>query len=842
VAELSAYAGGQARQANFGGDNYAPIYFGGSPSPSPSLHQLPAGISDFSGRIADIAAIERMAGGAWGGPCIVNVFGAPGIGKTALVLHVAHQLSARFDEVQLYAELGEAYGQVPAPAQVLQRFVAALEPSAAGIPVGVQDLPARYRSLLSGRRCLIVLDNAQSAEQVAALIPGTASSVVLVTSRASLAGVQGVGTYHLGLMSCAESLDLLARVSLRSWPDGKTAEAARALVDQCGCLPLALRIVGAILKKKPHWTLEKVAAVLAEERTRLGRLAEGQLDVRGSFEVSYRHLSSGEARAFRLLSLLPLARFKLRHAASFLTVAEDQAEQLAEALVDAQLLETGDGRYFKFHDLLRLYAQELAQAADEDPAGARAAGFLAGLAGEFMDAYTRCLQETTWAVPRPGGPGWPAENGPGEQIQVEPDILYEPARLLPSGEPATTAGSWQDLLAGCPRILITGAGGTGKTVLANRICYEIAVSSRSGEQPYDAGFAVPLRLRGNRQDLETLIADSVRSRYRLDLPREAVITLFRGRQVVVIFDGLDELPPPDRRRAIRDITGFCGRYQAVKVIVTSRPGIPVAPLAAAGFQRYDVAPIAAADIASYVERWQRVTRKEPGAYLPLLTALRAPEWGRDWLSTPLLITELLVLYDQLGVVPRNEYELYDRTYSLLFGRRETVRGIQRLLPPAELGTLVSYLSYELKARAAVPGVTDSDLQSLLRASGLLPPAAIPDLPEILDTLDLPIRRVRREDTGDQIRWSVTRDSFSEYLAARWIASRSTIDEITGSLTNLLKKGEFDKGAGFVLQLAAHHNGHDERAIEQYLRHLLRQDPAQLPQNTLSAIAELLACR
>ena len=840
---LSAYAGGQARQANFGGDNYAPIFFGGAPAPAPSLHQLPPGISDFSGRAADIAEIERMTGGTRSGPCIVNVFGAPGIGKTALTTHVAHRLAGRLDEIQLYAELGEADGQVPTSTQVLQRFVAALDPATTGIPVGAQELPARYRSLLSGRRCLILLDNAQSADQIADLIPGTASSAVLVTSRASLAAVQGVLPYHLGLMSCAESLALLSSVSRRAWPDGQAADAARALVDQCGCLPLALRIVGAILKKKPHWTLEKVAAVLAGEQTRLARLAEGQLDVRASFEVSYRHLSTGQARAFRLFSLLPLARFKLRHAASFLQQPEDHAEQLLEALVDAQLLETDDGRYFRFHDLLRLYAQERSQAADDDPGGVRAARFLHELTGEFMQAYTRCLRETTWTLPWAGRPGWPAGRVPDAQVQVEPDTLYVPARLASDGEPGKLAGSWQDLLARHRRVLVAGAGGTGKTVLANRICYEIAVSPGATTQPYDVGFAVPLRQRSDRDpDLETLIADAVRSQYRLDLPQETVRTLLRDRRTVVIFDGLDEVPPTSRGQATRDITAFCDRYPSAKVVVTSRPGLPRAAFTAARFRLYQVAPLITADVASYVERWQQVAQTEPGAYAPLLEAVWSPEGGRDWLSTPLLITQLLAMYDRTGAVPRSEIELYDMTYSVLFENREMSRGIRRLLSPPELGKLVSYLSYELKARTGVLGVADSEFQSLLLTSGQLDADDIPYFGDILTTLDLPVRLTRGEDARGDARWSVTRDPFSEYLAARWVVGSGTVSDITGRLMTMLKTGDFDKGVRFILPLAARLDRHAEQQIEAYLHHVLNQDPVQLPESTRAAIVQIIACR
>ena len=166
--------------------------------------------------------------------------------------------------------------------QALQRFVAALDPATTGIPVSAQELPTRFRSLLSGRRCLVVLDNAQNPDQIADLIPGTGTSAVLVTSRASLAAVQNIMPHHLGLMSPAESLELLSKVSLRTWPDDQVPDAARMLINQCGRLPLALRIVGAILKNKPYWTLEKVAADTcrrADEADEAGRRPTGHKEL-----------------------------------------------------------------------------------------------------------------------------------------------------------------------------------------------------------------------------------------------------------------------------------------------------------------------------------------------------------------------------------------------------------------------------------------------------------------------------------------------------------------------------------------------------------------------------------
>jgi hypothetical protein len=849
VTGLSAYAAGRAQQANFGGDNYAPIVFGGNPAPAPSLHQLPPGINDFSGRVDDVAGIERMAAAGPGeAPRIINVFGAPGVGKSALSVHVAHRLAENLDEVQLYAELGEVDGQVLTSTQVLQWFVAGLDPATIGIPVSAQELPTRYRSLLSGRRCLIVLDNAQSADQIADLVPGTAASVVLVTSRAFLAAVQGVFPYHLGLMSIAESLDLLSSVSRRVWPDGPSPEAAHRLIQQCGRLPLALRIVGAILKKKPHWTLEKLAGDLAEELTRLAKLTEGPLDVRSCFEVSYRHLGEDEALAFRLLSLLPLALFKVRHAASFLQQPEDDAERAVEALIDAQLLETEDGRYFRFHDLLRLYARERSRAAGDDPDNARATRFLRKLAGEFTDAYSRCLRENKWTGPRPDQHGWPPDLDADSRFLASPDALYLPTGLVPVSEPGGQADSWQGLLARHQRALVLGAAGMGKTVLADRICYEIAVTQSSSEQPYDIGFAVPLRQRGDRnQDPETLIADAVRLRYRLDLPQETLAMMLRDHRCVVIFDGFDEVPTRNRSGVIQDISAFCSTYPAASVLLTSRPGPVSAGLTAASFQPYEIAPLADADIAWYVQRWGEVMQAPPDAHASLLNAIRSSEIRREWLSTPLLMAQLIATYDRTGAVPRQEIDLYDMTYAALFERRDSFRGIRRLLAlPAEtIGWLVSYLAYELQVRAGVFGVSDNEFRRLIKESRLYQEYSPPDerdtqlLIEGIAALYLPVRRAPEETADGEPRWFVTRDPFSEYLAARWIFTTGRFADAAHRLMTMMKARDFTAGSRFVAQIAARQTDFNAQQIADYLHGVLNENSEQLTESARTAIVHLL---
>lgn len=172
--------------------------------------------------------------------------------------------------------------------------------------------------------------------------------------------------------------------------------------------------------------------------------------------------------------------------------------------------------------------------------------------------------------------------------------------------------SWHDLLAHQQRVLVLGPGGTGKTVLANRICYEIAAARDSTSRSYDVGFTAPLRQRGDHeQSLVGLVADAVRAQYRLDLLHETLDMLLRDARTVVIFDGLDEIPHSSRSQVIRDISAFCAAYPSARVVVTSRPGPNIAAFSAMKFQPYEVAPLANSDITAYIERWGAVAKTAP---------------------------------------------------------------------------------------------------------------------------------------------------------------------------------------------------------------------------------------
>ncbi|HEY7198570.1 MAG TPA: tetratricopeptide repeat protein, partial [Candidatus Dormibacteraeota bacterium] len=346
----------------------------GAPGP-PS--QLPPDTPDFTGRADEVAALgAQLMAARTVAPFVGVVSGRGGVGKTALAVRAAHQASAWFADGQLFANLRGA-GPVPRePAEVLASFLHALGVDGGAIPDGLDARAELYRARLAGRRFLVVLDNASGEREVRPLLPGSPTCAVLVTSRARLPGLAPTLRIELGLLAPEEAVSLLGRVA----GEDRAAEepsAAREIVRLCDHLPLAVRIAGARLLARPHWRLDRLADRLRDERHRLDELVQGDLEVRASIELSYRGLPELERWALRRLALLELPDFAAWVAAPLLDLAPAVAEELVERLRDAQLLETagadGAGQLrFRFHDLLRLYAGERAEA-EEAPAERAAA-------------------------------------------------------------------------------------------------------------------------------------------------------------------------------------------------------------------------------------------------------------------------------------------------------------------------------------------------------------------------------------------------------------------------------------------------------------------------------------
>ncbi len=342
----------------------------------PSPFQLPADIAHFTGREAEQAQIRALVAETdpLGGAVVISaIAGMAGVGKTAFAVHLAHDLAPGFPDAQLFVNLhGYDAGQRLTPEEALDSFLRALGVSNEGLQGTLDRKAILYRSLLAGRRALVVLDNASSEEQVRPLLPGSPTCLVLVTSRSSLLGLvagEGARLVSLDVLGPAEARELLARVAGQDgrYRVGREPEAGTEVARLCGRLPLAVRIAASELAARPHLSIAELARRLTDEQQRLRHLATGDVGVRASFTLSYQNLEPPAARMFRRLGLIAGPGFARGVAAALMDVTPEEAERLLETLVDAHLLEAGSmsGRY-RFHDLLRLFARERAGAEESD--------------------------------------------------------------------------------------------------------------------------------------------------------------------------------------------------------------------------------------------------------------------------------------------------------------------------------------------------------------------------------------------------------------------------------------------------------------------------------------------
>ncbi|MFL6055732.1 MAG: ATP-binding protein [Actinoallomurus sp.] len=395
---------------------------------APRPAQLPPDAGDFSGRDAPVREVTRLlVGGEARAIAISAIAGMAGVGKTTLAVHVAHGVESVFPDGRLYVDL-RGYDAPLDPADVLARFLRAFGVDGQKIPDTVDERAAMYRSLLAARRVLVVLDNAAGEAQVRPLLPGTPSCAVLLTSRRRLAGLEGVHQMDLDVFGAGPAVELLGRIA---GADRVAAEHAAALeiATLCGGLPLAVRICGARLRTRPHWRLTDLTRRLRDERSRLDELAIGDLAVRAGLSLSYAGLDADAQRLFRLLGLLDAPDFASWTADALLGVAPGEAERHLDELLDARLLDVrstdGTGGRYRFHDLVRVYARELAErqdeAADRLAALTRASGGWLALAEQ---AHRR-LFGGDYAVLHGSAPRWPVP----EESCADPVAWYENERL-----------------------------------------------------------------------------------------------------------------------------------------------------------------------------------------------------------------------------------------------------------------------------------------------------------------------------------------------------------------------------------------------------------------------------
>ncbi|MEU2663899.1 BTAD domain-containing putative transcriptional regulator [Micromonospora sp. NPDC007220] len=413
----------------------------------PSL--LPAAIPDFTGRAPIVGAIRAQLGEQGqveaDGPVVrVGVIVGPGgAGKTTLAVHVAHQLAPEFPDGQLFARL--RVGDRPAnPADILERFLRALGVSGAAMPDGIEERAERFRDLLGGRRILVVLDDAMTEQQIAVLLPGTAKCSVIVTSRRRLTGLPSVNRVELGALSRGNAVQLLTRIV---GPTRIAAEpsAADELCRLSGDLPLALRIVGARLAARPHWSVTDLLERLVDESRRLDELNHGEMGVRASISVTYEGLSADAKVLLRRLALLDSPSFASWVGAPLLETDHLRAQDALEELTEAYLIDTEPGPVagqlrYRFHDITRPFARE--RFVEEGPEQRRAAlerwfGALLALAGE---AHRREYSDDVLA-PNSGASRWPLPAPLVDRLLADPLAWFEQERATIVAAVAQAAAS-----------------------------------------------------------------------------------------------------------------------------------------------------------------------------------------------------------------------------------------------------------------------------------------------------------------------------------------------------------------------------------------------------------------
>jgi DNA-binding SARP family transcriptional activator/Tfp pilus assembly protein PilF len=334
--------------------------------PVPVPRQLPRDVVGFIGRAPHLSRLQRLTriGDRRPSPVLVAIDGVAGVGKSALAIRAAHRIADRFPDGHLYTDLqGSSHGPTPAtPLSVLNSFLRAL--GGRDDVASLDEAAARFRDLTSGRRMLVLLDNARDARQVEPLLPAGPGCAVLITSRRALASLVHAARVHLDMLGTREAVAVLGKLAGR----GRVAaerEAAVEVARLCGCLPLALRIAGARLAARPGWRVRTLADRLVHAQHRLDELQVGDIGVRTSFQVSLDTLwdspdpqDRAAADAFPLLVVADGADLSVAAAARLLDRPESTTASALERLVDAHLLDSPEPGRYRLHDLLRLFALE----------------------------------------------------------------------------------------------------------------------------------------------------------------------------------------------------------------------------------------------------------------------------------------------------------------------------------------------------------------------------------------------------------------------------------------------------------------------------------------------------
>jgi DNA-binding SARP family transcriptional activator/tetratricopeptide (TPR) repeat protein len=367
------------------------------------VRQLPPDPADFTGRAEQLADLAERAVATSPAAPIHLISGPPGVGKTTFAVHLAHALSGRYTDGQIFVDL-HGYDQTRLDAaSALARVLQALNVPVERIPVEVDVAAGMYRSIVADRSFLIVLDNASHEDQIRSLLPSSPGCLALITTRDRL-HLAGAHTLMLDLMTDVEAGELFARVA---GSDRAAAEptAVAEVSRLCGGLPLAVRIAAARLAARPAWTVAHLLERLRDQSRRLGELETGDAAVRTVFELSYRSLRPRTRLVFRRTGLHPGTELTAETAALLAEVGTASAADELEVLVDANLLAmTRDPRRYRLHDLLRLYARGCCEKEDSPATRTAARDRLLAWYLQTLDGAADRLYPHVIRLPRDTGP------------------------------------------------------------------------------------------------------------------------------------------------------------------------------------------------------------------------------------------------------------------------------------------------------------------------------------------------------------------------------------------------------------------------------------------------------
>jgi len=378
-------------------------------SAAAAVHALPRDTANFTGRVPELEQLMIELESAFSGDEFGKVVGVhaidgmAGIGKTTFAVHAAHLLAPQFPDGQFFLPLhSHTPGQRPAdPEAALGTLLLTTGIATKDVPDGLDARTMMWRNGIADKRVLLVLDDAVSHEQVRPLLPGTAGSLVLITSRRRLAALEEATSISLDMLSPGEAAELFNRLTSR--PSNGSA-AVEEITRLCGYLPLAIRLIAGTLRRHPAWTVTDLAAELSAAKDRLATMRAENLSVAAAFDLSYQDLTDDQQRLFRRLGLHPGTTIDTYAAASLDGTSLAVARRNLDDLYDQHLIsEPARGRY-RLHDLLGEHARSLA---DSDDLAEREDA-INRLLDYYLDTAAAANLLVAWRPP----PGIPATTSP----------------------------------------------------------------------------------------------------------------------------------------------------------------------------------------------------------------------------------------------------------------------------------------------------------------------------------------------------------------------------------------------------------------------------------------------